>query len=76
MPVGSSDVANLANTSNGTADATAAKVADGLQFGQSTGGPGAVDAYTGVIFQNYYILMENSGFILLEDGIGLIELEA
>jgi hypothetical protein len=76
MPVGSSDVANLANTSNGTADETAAKVADGLQFGQNTGGPGAVNAYTGVVFQDYYILMENSGFILLEDGIGYIQLEA
>lgn len=76
MPVGVDQVANLANTTPGTADQTAAKVSGALNYGQSTGGTGTVDTYDGIVFQNFYILMENSGFILLEDGTSYIELEA
>jgi hypothetical protein len=69
MPyVGYSGVADLANTSDGFAIQTVAKNdPDNVGFGDDVGDGGVVDLYysaTPVVI--YYILMENSGYVLQE----------
>lgn len=65
--VGYTGVANLANTSNGFAVGVVANNVD--SYGDDVGDHGVVDLYgppTPVV--NYFILMENSGYVLQEDG--------
>jgi len=75
MPVGSSSVANAANTTTGDALYTVANASSGL--GNSVGGSGVVNQYTGGIPPTpYFILLENgTGNILLETGTGYIQLQ-
>jgi hypothetical protein len=71
--VGYTGVANLANTSPGTADGVVANAYNG--FGDDVGDHGVVDLYASPVpVTKYYILMETSGYILQEDG-SKIELE-
>jgi hypothetical protein len=79
MPyVGYTGVANQANTSNGFADGVGAAnvpVTDG--YGENVGDTGVVDLYqitTPPTPTLYYILMENSGYVLQQDTFK-IELE-
>lgn len=66
--VGYTGVANLANTSNGFAVGVVANNVD--SFGDDVGDHGVVDLYTAYVppVVNYFILMENSGYVLQEDG--------
>ena len=65
--VGYTGVANLANTSPGTADGVVANAYNG--FGDDVGDHGVVDLYgSPVPVTNYFILMESSGYVLMEDG--------
>jgi hypothetical protein len=65
--VGYTGVANLANTSRGTAISVVANNVD--SFGDDVGDHGVVDLYASPIpVVNYFILMENSGYVLQEDG--------
>ena len=75
MPyVGYTGVANLANTSPGTADGVVANAYNG--FGDDVGDHGVVDLYASPVPPTlYYILMESSGYVLQEDG-SKIELES
>lgn len=75
MPVGSSSVANAANTTTGDALYTVANASSGL--GNSVGGSGVVNQYTGGVPPiPYFILLENgTGNILLETGTGYIQLQ-
>ena len=76
MPyVGYTGVANQANTSDGFAlNVTAANVV-GATPGDDVGDNGVVDLYGGAARVKYYILMENSGYVLQEDSFK-IELES
>ena len=76
MPyVGYTGVANQANTSDGFAlNVTAANVV-GSTPGDDVGDNGVVDLYGGTAREKYYILMENSGYVLQEDS-SKIELES
>lgn len=67
MPyVGYDGVANLANTSDGFAlHASAANVV-GSTPGEDVGDHGVVDLYGGTPITTFYILMENSGYVLQE----------
>ena len=67
MPyVGYDGVANLANTSDGFAlHASAANVV-GSTPGEDVGDHGVVDLYGGTPTTTFYILMENSGYVLQE----------
>ncbi len=59
-------VANLANTSDGFAlHASAANVV-GSTPGEDVGDHGVVDLYGGTPTTTFYILMENSGYVLQE----------
>lgn len=72
--VGYTGVANLANTSPGTAIGTVANAYNG--FGDDVGDHGVVDLYASPVpVTKYYILMESTGYILQEDG-SKIELES
>ena len=72
--VGYTGVANLANTSPGTAIGAVANAYNG--FGDDVGDHGVVDLYgSPVPVTQYYILMESSGYVLQEDG-SKIELES
>ena len=72
--VGYTGVANLANTSPGTAIGAVANAYNG--FGDDVGDHGVVDLYgSPVPATKYYILMESSGYVLQEDG-SKIELES
>ena len=76
MPVGSSSVANEANTTTGAALYTVANANNGL--GDDVGGSGVVNQYTGGTPPTpYFILLEvdGSGNILLESGTGYIQLQ-
>ena len=76
MPyVGYTGVANQANTSDGFAlNVTAANVV-GATPGDDVGDNGVVDLYGGGARVKFYILMENSGYVLQEDS-SKIELES
>ena len=68
--VGYTGVANQAQTTPGCALGVVADANNG--YGDDVGGAGVVDTYsclvppTPVVY--YYILMENSGYVLQEDG--------
>jgi hypothetical protein len=66
--VGYTGVANLANTSNGTAISVVANNVN--SFGDDVGDHGVVDLYAPYVppAVNYFILMESSGYVLQEDG--------
>ena len=65
--VGYTGVANLANTSPGTASGVVANAYNG--FGDDVGDHGVVDLYgSPVPVVDYFILMETSGYVLMEDG--------
>jgi hypothetical protein len=66
--VGYTGVANLANTSNGFAIGVVANNVD--SYGDDVGDHGVVDLYAPYVppAVNYFILMENSGYVLQEDG--------
>ena len=67
MPVGSSSVANAANTTTGEALYTVANASNGL--GNSVGGSGVVNQYTGGTPPTpYFMLTEDGFYILLETG--------
>ena len=69
MPfVGYDGVANLANTSDGFATQTVAKNDPAnTGFGDDVGDGGVVDLYHGATpVSTFYILMENSGYVLQE----------
>lgn len=74
--VGWSDVANQAQTTPGCADGVVADA--NVDYGSGVGGSGVVDTYSCLVPPvpptKYYILMENSGYVLQEDG-SKIELE-
>ena len=73
--VGYTGVANQANTSDGFAlNVTAANVV-GSTPGDDVGDNGVVDLYGSGTREKYYILMENSGYVLQEDS-SKIELES
>jgi hypothetical protein len=76
MPyVGYTGVANQANTSDGFAlNVTAANVV-GATPGDDVGDNGVVDLYGGGGRTKFYILMEDSGYVLQEDS-SKIELES
>lgn len=71
MPlVGYTGVANLANTSDGFADGIGAQNPPTVtnQWGLYTGDTGVVDLYHGSTpVVSFFILMENSGYVLEED---------
>ena len=66
--VGYTGVANLANTSPGTALGAVANAYNG--YGDDVGDHGVVDLYgpPSPPPASYYILMESSGYVLMEDG--------
>ena len=69
MPyVGYDGVANLANTTDGFALHTSAANIAGSTAGDDVGDGGVVDLYYGgsPIVTTFYILMENSGYVLQE----------
>lgn len=77
MPyVGYGGVANQANTTPGCADGVVADANNG--YGDDVGGSGVINTYSCLVPPvpptNYYILMENSGYVLQEDA-SKIELE-
>ena len=75
MPyVGYDGVANLANTSDGFAIQTVAKNDPAnIGFGDDVGDGGVVDLYHNASpVTTYYILMENSGYVLQEDSSKII----
>ena len=77
--VGYTGVANQANTSAGFASKTSAMNVTGDGYGENVGDTGVVDLYDMGTppppVTKYYILMEDSGYVLREDG-GKIELES
>ena len=76
MPyVGYTGVANQANTSDGFALHTSAANVVGATPGDDVGDNGVVDLYGGTARTKFYILMENSGYVLQEDSFK-IELES
>lgn len=67
MPyVGYDGVANLANTTDGFALHTSATNVVGSTAGDDVGDGGVVDLYGGSSPTTFYILMENSGYVLQE----------
>ena len=67
MPyVGYDGVANLANTTDGFALHTSAANVVGSTPGEDVGDGGVVDLYGGASPNTFYILMENSGYVLQE----------
>ena len=67
MPyVGYDGVANLANTTDGFALHTSAANVVGSTAGDDVGDNGVVDLYGGASATTFYILMENSGYVLQE----------
>lgn len=68
--VGYSGVANQAPTTPGCASGVVADA--NADYGDDVGGDGVVDTYSCLVppppVVNYYILMENSGYVLQEDG--------
>lgn len=73
--VGYTGVANQANTTDGFADGVVANnVPANDDFGRDVGDGGVVDLYHGDNPPTplYYILMENSGYVLQEDGSKIV----
>lgn len=67
MPyVGYDGVANLANTTDGFALHTSAANVVGSTPGEDVGDNGVVDLYGVSPVATFYILMENSGYVLQE----------
>jgi hypothetical protein len=67
MPyVGYDGVANLANTTDGFALHTSAANVVGSTPGEDVGDNGVVDLYGASPVTTFYILMENSGYVLQE----------
>ena len=66
--VGYTGVANLANTSDGFALDTSASNVPGAAPGDDVGDAGVVDRYGVANGLKSYILMENAGYFLQEDG--------
>ena len=70
MYVGYSGVADQAQTTPGCAEGVVANADSG--YGDSVGGEGAVDTYSCVVppdpTTKCFILMEDSGYVLQEDG--------
>lgn len=67
MPyVGYTGVANQANTSDGFALHTSAANVVGSTPGDDVGDTGVVDLYGASPVTTFYILMENSGYVLQE----------
>jgi hypothetical protein len=68
--VGYTGVANQAQTTPGCASGVVADANNG--YGDDDGGSGVVDTYSCLVPPvpptYYYILMENSGYVLQEDG--------
>lgn len=75
MPyVGHSDVANQAQTTPGCASGVVADANNG--YGNDVGGSGTVDTYSCLVPpvppETYFILMEDSGYVLQEDDSKII----
>ena len=70
--VGYTGVANLANTSPGTALGAVANAYNG--YGNDVGDHGVVDLYGSPSPPPpaYYLLMESTGYILMEDGSKIV----
>lgn len=67
MPhVGYTGVADQANTTDGFAGQTSAVNAVGAGIGEDVGDDGVVDLYGIAPVSTFYILMENSGYVLQE----------
>jgi hypothetical protein len=67
MPhVGYTGVADQANTTDGFAGQTSAVNAVGAGIGEDVGDDGVVDLYGVAPVATFYILMENSGYVLQE----------
>ena len=68
--VGYSGVANQVQTAPGCALGVVANA--NADYGDDVAGAGVIDTYSCVVpptpVVNYYILMENSGYVLQEDG--------
>lgn len=66
--VGYTGVANLANTTRGTASEVVANAYNG--YGDDVGDHGVVDLYAAPSppAPVYFMLMEDTGYILMEDG--------
>jgi hypothetical protein len=76
--VGYTGVANLANTTPGFADGVGARADIPSTFGEDVGGGGVVDLYQGTTpppVTAYFILMENSGYVLQQDDVSKIQLQ-
>jgi hypothetical protein len=78
MPyLGWSSVANQSQTTPGCAIGTVADAND--DYGNDNGGSGVVDTYSCVVPPvppaTCFILMENSGYVLQQDGTSKIQLE-
>lgn len=65
MPIAGSGVANQVQTSDGRALGVVAVAHTG--YGDDVGGVGVVDLYTSPVI-GAYLLLENGGFLLQEDG--------
>lgn len=67
MPyVGYTGVADQANTTDGFAGQVSAVNAVGAGIGEDVGDDGVVDLYGQAPVATFYILMENSGYVLQE----------
>ena len=75
--VGYTGVANLANTTPGFAEGVGARADIPSDFGEDVGGGGTVDLYQVSTPPPtlYFILMENSGYVLQEDNVSKIQLQ-
>ena len=73
MPyVGYTGVANQANTTDGFALHTSAANVVGATPGDDVGDNGVVDLYGAAVISKFYILMENSGYVLQEDSSKIV----
>ena len=73
MPyVGYTGVADQANTTDGFAGQVSAVNAVGAGIGEDVGDDGVVDLYGQAPVATFYILMENSGYVLQEDSSKIV----
>lgn len=73
MPhVGYTGVADQANTTDGFAGQVNAVNAVGAGIGEDVGDDGVVDLYGVAPVTTFYILMENSGYVLQEDSSKIV----
>lgn len=70
--VGYTGVANQANTSDGFALHTSAANVLGSTPGDDVGDDGVADRYGAAVISKFYILMENSGYVLQEDSSKIV----